>query len=228
MKYLAIIPARAGSKSIPRKNLLPVAGRPLIAWSISQAKACSKIDRIVVSTDGDDIAAVAREYGAEVPFMRPAEISDDTAATESALLHTVRTLEETEGYRPDSIILLQPTNPVRRHGSLAAAIDLFEARRADSLVSVKEIHPFLWRNADNPVADYDYYNRPRRQDLAPEQRLYEENGSIYITAVTHLRNTGNRLGGQIAMHIMSSNESIDIDTLEDAAVAVALLRSMTE
>lgn len=158
MSNLAIIPARGGSKGIPKKNIKEIAGKPLIAWSIEQALNSSSIERVIVSTDCEDIAAVAREYGAEVPFMRPAHLANDTAATEPALLHTLEWLAEHENYHPDYTVLLQATSPVRKDDAIDSAIKKIIEKKADSLLSVCEFWHFLWENEDNPKAYYDYLN----------------------------------------------------------------------
>jgi CMP-N,N'-diacetyllegionaminic acid synthase len=225
MDYAAIIPARGGSKGIPRKNLQPVGGRPMIAWSIAHARAVPAIRRVIVSTDDAEIADVARAHGGDVPFMRPAELSGDGAATEPVLLHALAWLEA-DGEAPDAIILLQPTSPVRRPGALAAAIRHFETTGADSLLSVCANHHFFWRNPEEPEALYDFRNRPRRQDIAEQDRWYRENGSIYITRVATLRQ-GNRLGGRIAMHCMTEEESWEIDSPVDLLITDALLKELS-
>jgi CMP-N,N'-diacetyllegionaminic acid synthase len=228
MSKLCIIPARGGSRGVPRKNLRVVANKPLIAWTIHQALAALMIDRVVVSTDDAEIADVARCYGAEVPFLRPAELATDTAPTEPVLIHAVDALQQSEGYRPQAIVLLQPTCPIRRAGSIDRAIALFDEEQSDSLLSVREIHPFLWHNEAEPQAHYDISNRPRRQDVAAADRLFEETGSIYITNVELLLSTKNRLGGKVTLFAMHADESWDIDTESDFAVAEALLvRSST-
>ncbi|MAL74026.1 MAG: CMP-N-acetylneuraminic acid synthetase [Rhodospirillaceae bacterium] len=226
MNYVALIPARSGSKGIPGKNIQVIAGKPLIAWSIVQALACARIDRTYVSTDGAEIAQIAREFGAEVPFMRPEELSSDVASTESAMLHFLDWLETQDGYtKGTSIVLLQPTSPVRVPGALESAIQEYELKRADSLVSVVERHPFFWKETADGLAEaqYDYHQRPRRQDLKATDKFYEENGSIYITRCSILRQNQNRLGGSIAFFPMSLRESVDIDSASDLALVEALL-----
>ncbi|PDT18508.1 CMP-N-acetylneuraminic acid synthetase [Rhizobium sp. J15] len=224
MKILAIIPARAGSKGIPRKNLLPLGNKPLVAWSIQQALEATSIDRVVVSTDGAEIADVARRYKADVPFLRPEHLSTDTSSTEDAMIHTVETLAKT-GYNPDFVILLQPTCPIRKPGSVERSIRTLFNTGGDSVVSAREIHPFLWQNPTDAHAHYDFRNRPRRQDVAEEDGLYEENGSIYITRTEILTRDKCRLGGKIGIYQMSAIESIDIDTIDDLTLAEAALRS---
>jgi N-acylneuraminate cytidylyltransferase len=216
MNTLAIIPARGGSKGIPGKNLRPLAGRPLLAHTITQATAASLVSRVVVSTDDEAIAAVARAYGADL-VRRPEAISGDTASSESALLDALGQLERDEGYRPDLIVFLQCTSPLRQPGDIDGAITALLDGGADSLLSVVPSHRFLWRRAEGgaePV-NYDYRQRPRRQDRAPE---YWENGSIYVLRPWVLREHNNRLGGRIALYEMPEWSGVDIDSPEDFAL----------
>jgi CMP-N,N'-diacetyllegionaminic acid synthase len=220
---IAIIPARGGSKGIPGKNLRPVAGKPLIAWTIEQARASSSLTRVVVSTDSEEIAEAALRSGAEVPFLRPAELATDTAATEPVLIHALERLEQDEGYKPMLVMLLQPTCPVRKPGSINRAVGHFNDEHANSLLSVREVHPFLWRNQTAPAALYNFRQRPRRQDVPETERLFEETGSIYIMEAQRLRDTGNRLGGQITLFPMQADESWDVDTEADLSIVEAIL-----
>ncbi len=146
---MALIPARGGSKSVPRKNLLPVAGRPLIAYSILHAQACPSITRIVVSTDDDEIAEVARSFGAEVPFKRPAEAATDAATDFQVFQHALEHLAEREGYVPELVVHLRPTGPVRETALIERAVQLMlQDPEADALRSVgpAEQTPYkMWR-----------------------------------------------------------------------------------
>ncbi len=225
MKILAIIPARGGSKGIPRKNLKFISGKPLIGWTIEQALASTLLDRVVVSTDDQEIAEVSRMYGAEVPFLRPAEISTDTASTEDAMLHAVDELGR-QGYQPDFVMLLQATCPLRHSGAIDAAIETLFQAKADSLVSATEIHPFIWTSPNNAKANYDFQRRPRRQDLGEDGRLYEENGSIYLTRTNILLMERCRIGGKIVIYPMSKIENIDIDTEQDLSFANVAIQSL--
>ena len=184
---MALIPARGGSKSVPRKNLLPVAGRPLIAYSILHAKACASITRIVVSTDDDEIAEVARHYGAEVPFRRPAEAASDTATDFQVFQHALLWLAEHEGYVPELVVHLRPTGPVREAGLIERAVQLMlDNPEADALRSVgtAEQTPYkMWRIEGSylrqalPLEGYPESHSMPRQKLPA---VYHQNGYVDI------------------------------------------------
>lgn len=221
MQILAIIPARGGSKGIPGKNLRPLAGRPLLAHTITQAVGASLVNRVVVSTDDHAIAVVARQYGADL-IIRPDAISGDTASSESALLDAIDQLERVEGYLPDLIVFLQCTSPLRRPDDIDLAITAMLDQGADSLLSVVPSHRFLWQKNDGRAApiNYNYRQRQRRQDRAPE---YWENGSIYVLRPWVLRDHQNRLGGTIALYEMPEWSAVDIDTPDDFALCEWLI-----
>ena len=219
---LAVIPARGGSKGVPRKNVLDLAGKPLIAWSILAVAEAEEPMRCVVSTDDQEIADVAKAYGAEV-VRRPSELASDEAPTEPSLIHVLDVLEA-DSYEPSDVMLLQATSPVRLPGTLDAALRMYHDSGATSLVAVVEEHPFLWRG---PVAEpaplYDINARPRRQDLTDAQRCYRETGSLYITAPAALRSSGNRISGLTVLFPLRPEEGGDIDTLQDMTSARLLL-----
>jgi len=221
LKVLALLPARSGSKGLPRKNVRLLGGKPLVAYTIEHALRARLVTRTIVSTDDAEIADIARQYGAEV-LMRPPELATDTASTESVLLHVLSVLEQEEGYVPSLVILLQPTSPLRQPDDIDNAIDTLNAASADSLFSCYRSHTFYWRLQDSqPVSvNYDYCHRPRRQDMAPE---YIENGSIYITKPEVLKQYGNRLGGCISFYEMGLLDSFQIDTEEDFLLIEQLL-----
>jgi CMP-N,N'-diacetyllegionaminic acid synthase len=216
-EILAIIPARGGSKGIPRKNVQPVLGKPLIAHTIEHALSATYVTRTVVSTDDKGIAGVARAFDAKV-VMRPPELATDTATSESALRHVLDSLRAAEGYDPDLIVFLQATAPIRRPFDVDRAIATLQAAGADSLLSVVPSHSFLWRHTGEGSAEpvnYDYRSRPRRQDLEPQ---YAENGSIYVFKPWVLREHDNRLGGKIVLYEMDAWSGIDIDAPHDLAL----------
>ena len=221
IQAIAIIPARGGSKGVPRKNVRLLAGRPLIAHTILDAREAGLISDIYVSTDDPEIAHVSKVYGAEV-IERPSELASDTAASESALLHAVETLETT-GLVPDLIVFLQCTSPLRTGADIDHAILHLRDTGADSLLSVSPSHRFLWSEVDGTPnsINYDYQNRQRRQDLKPQ---YVENGSIYLFKPWVLKQTGNRLGGKISLFQMSEAAAWEIDSMTDFEIVELLLK----
>ena len=221
MSVLTIIPARGGSKGIPRKNVRLVGGKPLLAHSIEQARGTPAVTRVVVSTDDAEIAAVAKQFGAEVVW-RPADISGDTASSESALLHVLTHLRDTENYEPELVVFLQATSPLRRPDDIQNAIDTLRRENADSLFSCCPQHGFVWRQQGGKLDSftYDHRKRPRRQD-APEDLT--ENGSIYVFKPWVLHQFNNRLGGNVALHRMDPLDSFQVDEPRDLELLDQLL-----
>jgi len=209
MNIIAIIPARGGSKGLPRKNMLPFNGKPLIVHSINYANACSLVNTVYVSTDDDEIASISSHSGASI-IQRPLELSGDSATTESAIEHVLSTLK----IKPDIIILLQATSPFRPKNSLKVALDKFIQNDFDSLLSISPTHRFFWSvdENDNVNAKYDYLNRPRRQDLNKIDISFVENGSLYIFKYEHFLSVKNRLGGKIGYIEFDEKYSHEIDT----------------
>ncbi|MFT8391838.1 MAG: acylneuraminate cytidylyltransferase family protein [Sporolactobacillus sp.] len=224
MNYITIIPARAGSKGIPHKNSKLLNGKPLLAWSIECSVKCDKISRTIVSTDSEEIAEISKTFGAEIPELRPADLAQDTTPTEPVLIDVVEKLARQENYSPDAVILLQPTSPFRLQGRLEQAINLFEQEQADSLLSVCPNHHFFWKNEAHPEALYPYWARPRRQEIKKEDRWFRENGSIYITKTDILKREQNRLGGKIAMLVMTDEESYEIDSELDFKINELIIK----
>jgi len=219
-KHLAIIPARGGSKGIPRKNLKQVGGRPLLSYTIEQAQLSALVSRVVVSTDDPEIAAVAREWDAEV-IWRPAEISGDESSSEAALLHVLDYTRDVQSYHPDLVVFLQATSPMRGRDDIDKAIVTLRNQDADSLFSACPVQGFIWRQEGLTVSSlsYDYRDRQRRQD-APQDLI--ENGSIYVFRPWVLRKHNNRLGGKIAVYRMSVLDSWQVDEEDDLLIVEGL------
>jgi N-acylneuraminate cytidylyltransferase len=197
MNCLAVIPARGGSKGIPRKNVRPLAGKPLIAYNLLQLRRSRFVNRTIVSTDDPEIAAVAQGYGAEV-VQRPAEISGDSASSESALLHTLEHLYTTEGYRPDLLAFLQCTSPLTLAEDIDGTIQALLDEGADSALAVIPFHYFLWkpgRDGDSVGINHDKLYRPLRQEREPQ---YLETGAIYVMRVEGFLQTRHRFFGKIS------------------------------
>ena len=218
----AFIPARGGSKGIPGKNIKTFAGKPLIVHSIEYALNCSQIDEVVVSTNDDKIAKIARKTGARI-VKRPSELSTNKATTESAIHHFFNKFNK----KPDIIVLLQPTSPYRPKGSLEKAITHFTENGFDSLLSITPTHRFYWRVKEDQTAfaEYDYLNRPRRQDMKLDDIRYVENGSLYIFTRKHFDKTGNRLGGKIGYVEWPEEYSLEIDTPLDFNMVEKIFKS---
>ena len=221
LKVLAVVPARGGSKGLPRKNILDLAGRPLIAWTLAAAQQSRLIDRCVVSTDDEEIAAVARAHGGDVPFTRPAELSTDTAETASALIHAI---EQLPGY--DILVTLQPTSPLR----IAEDIDqaLREMQRHDAPACVSVVEPTkspYWSyriNNDNHLEPlmHPRYSAMRRQDLPA---AYVLNGAVYATRIDWLLTHQSGISDSTVPYVMPTERSIDIDAEFDLDVAALIL-----
>ncbi len=224
-RVLALIPARGGSKGIPRKNLAQLAGRPLLAHTVEQARATPAIDRVVVTTDDEEIARRTAEWGAEA-VRRPGSLASDTASSESALSHALDHLRG-RGYEPDLVVFLQATSPLRRGDEISRAIATLDKEGADSLFSASPVHGFVWRRQGDRLAalTYDPGDRPRRQDIG-EDLL--ENGSIYLFKPWVLERYGNRLGGRIAVHAMDPLDSFQVDEPGDLELLERLLELRRE
>jgi len=222
MRNIAFIPARCGSKGIALKNIKPICGKPLIAWTIEYANKASCVDEVFVSTDCEEVKAIAESFGAKVPFVRPKKISGDKASTESAVLHFLRWLDA-NFLEVENIILMQATSPFRYPLQLDKAMSQFKRENADSLLTVSKSHRFIWKNLSNPSASYDISNRPRRQDIKSEDEIFLENGSFYISKAEIYKKFENRLGGKISMFQMTPEESIEIDDLFDFHINEYLL-----
>jgi YrbI family 3-deoxy-D-manno-octulosonate 8-phosphate phosphatase len=214
---VAIIPARGGSKQIPRKNLERVGGVPLVARAVDAARAAACFDLVVVSTDDDEIAAVAEEAGARV-IRRPAELSGDTAASEAAILHALDELER-EGERFEVVAFLQATSPFLPSAALADAVAAVRQGESDSVFSAVETYGFLWRRGADGAAEainHEAGHRPRRQDREPH---YLETGAFYVFRADGFRAHRHRFFGRIGIAPVPDETAIEID--DDAQLQAA-------
>ncbi|PSO15976.1 acylneuraminate cytidylyltransferase family protein [Bradyrhizobium sp. MOS003] len=222
-KTLAVIAARGGSKGIPHKNLLDLCGKPLIAWTVEQARAARGVDVVAVSSDSDQILAAAEAAGA-VGVRRPDDISGDLASSESAWLNALDAIDARMG-RFERIVALQATSPIREPGDIENALATFDRDHLDSLLSVCEVEDYFnWRigaNGPEPI-NYDYRNRRMRQQI---EKRYLENGSFYVLIPSLLREQSNRLGGKIGFHVMERHKMFQIDRPEDVKLCAAIMRS---
>lgn len=222
-RVLAVVPARGGSKGMPGKNLRQLAGKPLIAWTIEAAHRSALLDRVVLSTDDDGIAEVARRFGCEVPFMRPAALATDQAASVDVVLHA---LENVPGF--EVVVLLQPTSPLRVTEDIDGALKRFETSAAAACVSVTEadVSPYWMYRMDDANRLHPIMNAPvpasRRQDLP---KVYALNGAIYVADCEWLARTRAFVTPETVAHLMPGSRSIDIDTDIDFAIAEQILQS---
>jgi len=223
-KFLGLIPARGGSKSIPLKNIKPLLGKPLIAYTIEEALKSEYIDKIIVSTDDIQIAKISKEYGAEVPFIRPKELATDTSPTLPVIQHALKYLES-EDYIPDFVVLLQPTSPLREVKHIDEAIKKILDTDADTVITLTEsnIHPFWMRKLEGDKV-YPFIetcnNSLRRQDLPP---VYKLNGAVVVSKREVIVSGKNWQEQDIRAIIIAPIYSIDIDTPLDFYIAEKLM-----
>lgn len=226
-QFLGLIPARGGSKGIPRKNLVPLAGKPLIQYTLEATLNCRLLDRVILSTDDEEIAEFGRQAGIEVPFIRPAAIATDDASTRSVQRHALQWFRQNEGTLPDALVTLQPTSPLRTSCHIDEAISRFQTQQADTVLGVTPVrdHPYeivgfsdgkMYRAFDRPA------NVVRRQQYPP---FYKINGAIYITKSLILINLDTGYGDRVFDYEMDWDESVDVDSLHDLQTADALLRA---
>ena len=215
MSVVAVIPARGGSKQVPRKNLMPIGGVPLVARAIAAARSTPQIDRVIVSTDSAEIADLAREHGAEV-IDRPAALSGDTASSEAALLHA---LDNTDAV--DVLVFLQATSPFIDPAALGRAIDRVSRGDEDVVFSAFETYAFLWTasSAGSVGVNHDAAVRPRRQDREPH---FHETGAFYVMRADGFRAAKHRFFGRVGVEPVDERTAIEIDSLEQAQLAGAI------
>ena len=227
MNVLALITARGGSRSIPKKNIAPLAGKPLIAWTIEAALRSPALSRVIVSTDDTEIAEVAQQWGAEVPFMRPAELARDDSPHIPVVVHAIEWLETHGEMRPEYVLLLQPTSPLRATEDIDNAIRLAFEKDADSVVSVCQAfsHPYLAKRitTDGRLEDFG----PRSEGYLARQVLppaYVVNGAIYLIRRDVLIEKQTFYTERTYAYVMPPERSLDIDSPWDLYLADLILR----
>ena len=221
---LAVIPARAGSKGLPGKNILPLLGKPLIAYTIEAALAAHSLGRVIVSTDGDDIANIARSAGADV-IMRPAEFATDTSTTEEALLHVLDTLRAEGSPEPEFVVTLEPTSPLRTAATIDRCVMKAREHDASSVMTVLPDTSNFGRLDGDLFVPLDP-DAPRRRQLRPP--LYAEASVVWVTRTTTLRERRSVLAERIYAVTVDATEAIDINTGLDFAIAESALRDQQE
>ncbi|WP_297407496.1 acylneuraminate cytidylyltransferase family protein [uncultured Cetobacterium sp.] len=228
-RILAIIPARGGSKGIPKKNIIDILNKPLLHYSIKSAKESKYLDKIIISTDDKEIAEVAENLGIDVPFLRPEELATDTSKSIEAFIHSIKE-EKKNGNIYDYILLLQNTSPLRQGWHIDEAIEKLLESNERSLVSVNEVneHPSIMRTiANDGILKnlIDSNGDIRRQDFS---KIYIVNGAIYIQKNDNNLNLETNLNGGDIPYIMEHKYSIDIDNYLDLEIATHYLKEMTE
>ena len=229
-KILAIIPARGGSKSVPKKNIRNLLGKPLIAHTIEIAKKMEILDRVIVSTDDKKIAQISKEYGAEIPFIRPKELAEDNTPDLPVFQHAIHWLEKNEGYFPDIIVHLRPTSPFREKEHIKMAVEKLIDTNADSVRSVSlalQIPQKMWRIQKDDIMipllsseSEEIYNKPR-QELEP---VYWQNGIVDVVWRDVIMKKNSMTGKDIRALIIEQMYAIDIDTELDLIIAEAIMK----
>lgn len=227
-KIIAIIPARGGSKGLPRKNIRPLLGKPLLAWTIEQAKKSRYIDRIMVSTEDEEIAEISKEYGAEVPFLRPKVLARDDSPTTDAIMHAINWFEKREEYF-DIIVLLEPTSPLRKEDDIDNAIELFikNIDKADSLVSVGEVHlenPYIMKKFEKGyVKSFIEINEEiyQRQQLP---NVYFPYGVMYLSKVDTFKKYKTFYQERTIPYYIERWQNYEVDDIYDFICAEAIIK----
>lgn len=222
---IAIIPARSGSKGLPGKNVKNLVNKPLIAYTVEEALRSKHISDVIISTDCPEIENIALEYGAKSFFLRPVELASDDSKVVDSYVYTVTRLNSSHGYDIKSFVVLQPTSPLRIASDIDGAVELFETKAADSVISVvEESHPVSWHKyllEDGRFQDIFENTLANRQDL---RLSYYPNGAVYVFSVDLVK-SGRYYSDNSFAYLMPRERSVDIDTLEDFQYAEFLIGS---
>lgn len=221
MKKLAIIPARSGSKGLKNKNILELDGMPLMGYSIKAALESEKFDEVMVSTDSNEYAEIAKKCGANVPFLRSEKMSSDTASSWDAVQEVINNYKEKCSKEFDVIVLLQPTSPLRDAEDIVSALSLFESKKAHAVVSVCETeHSPKWMAGLTPDLRMDAFaNHSAKDNRQAYETVYRLNGAIYILDMFALDNVDNLYKNDCYAYVMEQEKSVDIDTALDFKIA---------
>jgi CMP-N-acetylneuraminic acid synthetase len=228
MRTLGIVTARGGSKGVPKKNVRPLAGKPLVAWTAESALAAKSLSRVILSTEDSEIAAIGSAAGLDVPFTRPAELAGDNVPSLPVLQHAVAQLEA-QNDRYDAICLLQPTNPLRTADMIDSCVALLERSDADAVISVLRVpadynpHWVYFQAPDGAlrIATGEATPIPRRQDLPP---AFHRDGSVYVMRRDVLMQQGSLFGARLVGYEVDPARSLNIDTPDDWARAEAIMQ----
>ncbi len=224
-RIVAMIPARKGSKGYPGKNIRPLAGKPLIAWTIERAKRSRYIDRIIVSTDSKKILQISKKYGAEVPFLRPRKLADDKSKGVDVAFHLLKWMKKNND-ACDILILLQPTSPLRTEGDIDKAIKSLFSKNAKAIASVcKTEHPY-WSNRLPPDGCMKNFMKLKRTNINRQDTpvFYRLNGAIYLAYVGYFEKRKGFWGNNTFSYVMPEERSVDIDSKVDFELAKILMR----
>ncbi|MCK5082649.1 MAG: acylneuraminate cytidylyltransferase family protein [Candidatus Omnitrophica bacterium] len=228
---LAIIPARGGSKGLPGKNILPLNGKPLLGWPVEAARSSQYVDRVIVSTDDEEIAGVAREQGAEVPFLRPSELASDTSTTMSVLEHAIMHFKK-EGCEYEYCVLLEPTSPLTESTDVDNALEKLDSNRdiADSIVGVSKVeaaHPTfdVFINKKGLIEPYlpnGFSRIGRRQDL---DDLYFFEGTVYVSKIPALLEKKSFYHDKTIAYVVPRWKSVEVDEMADLICVEAIMKN---
>lgn len=231
MNILGIIPARGGSKGVPGKNIKLLNNKPLIAYTIEEAKKSKYLNKVILSTDDKQIAEVGRKFGADIPFMRPHELAQDDSKAIDTYKFTLEKLKNDYNYQADILVVLQPTSPLRSHNDIDEAIELFLEKDADSVISMCEVEhsPYWYKNVNDncqvkPFVDIKNH-LANRQELP---KVYRPNGAVYVFKTNLIINNYDYYTENTYAYIMSQEKSIDIDTKLDFILAETLINLKNE
>ena len=224
-KFLGIIPARSGSKGIPEKNIRPLCGSPLLGHSIVEAKKSKYLDRLIVSTDSEQYAKIARQYGAEVPFLRPAVLASDKSLIVDTIINLLDTLKLREGYVPNYIVLLQTTSPLRTVRDIDESIKIMLRDKCDAVMSMCSTENLLYTIQSGRLKllyNKDWLRKTNRQSVPPTFKI---NGpAVLVVKVASIYKYHSLIGGKIAPYVMEKRRSVDLDAEEDFRLAELLYK----